>query len=361
MRVLPNLIGEVEQKGTDMWELSVTSSEVDSIHSLLRSITSEHESAEDGEFLRKASVYAHELPRRVRAFLNDFRLLEPLSGVCVISGYPVNDVKIGSTPAHWKWKSDAACSIEEQILFVLYGCLLGDPFAWVTQQGGFLVHDVLPIERNKDEQLSTGCAQTLWWHTEDAFHPYRADYVGLMCLRNTDRVATTVGVPDIARLDKEQYEILFEPRFMIRPDESHSEKNESDLRKMERMQGDNDVIGSAYEKIKKLTTEPQKFPILFGDPTSPYFRLDPYFTAPLDDRASDALNALARTVDENLHEIILDSGDCCFIDNYRVVHGRKAFEARFDGTDRWLKRINLTRDLRKSQDARADGSARLLL
>jgi Fe(II)/alpha-ketoglutarate-dependent arginine beta-hydroxylase len=342
-----------------MWDLSLTACEIDSIRSLLSEITSEHKSVEDGEFLRKASVYSHELPRRVRAFLNDFRLLEPLCGVCVISGYPVNDLKIGSTPNHWKWKSDASSSIEEQMLFVLYGCLLGDPFGWVTQQDGFLVHDVLPIKDNKYEQLSTGSAQTLWWHTEDAFHPYRADYIGLMCLRNAERVATTVGAPDITRLSKEQFEILFEPRFMIRPDESHSEKNESDFRKMERGQSDDDVIGSAYEKINKLSAEPQRFPILFGNPESPYFRLDPYFTTPLDDKAGAALNALACTVDGNMRDIILCPGDCCFIDNYRVVHGRQAFEARFDGTDRWLKRINLTRDLRKSQEARNGG--RLLL
>ncbi len=343
-----------------MWELSLTACEIDSIRALLGAVAPKHDSVEDREFLKRASVYAHELPRRVRAFLNDFRLQEPASGVCLVSGYPIDDRKIGRTPDHWKWKADAASSFEEQILFILYGCLLGDPFGWTTQQGGFLVHDVLPIQSNKDEQLSTGSAQTLWWHTEDAFHPYRADYVGLMCLRNADRVATTVGVPDVARLDGRQFETLFEPRFMIRPDESHSEKNESDLRKEERMQGGDDVVGSAYEKINRLNSEPQRFPILFGHPELPYFRLDPYFTVPLDDEAGAALNALARAVDENMHEIVLHPGDCCFIDNYRVVHGRKAFAARFDGTDRWLKRINLTRDLRKSQDARAVG-ARVLL
>jgi Fe(II)/alpha-ketoglutarate-dependent arginine beta-hydroxylase len=327
----------------------------------LSDISTEHKSAEDGEFLRRACVYSQELPRRVRAFINDFRLLEPSTGVCVISGYPIDDAKIGGTPSHWKWKTDAASSAAEQMLFVLYGCLLGDPFGWVTQQDGFLVHDVLPIENNKHEQLSTGSAQTLWWHTEDAFHPYRADYIGLMCLRNHDEVATTVGIPDLTRLPREQIEILFEPRFMIRPDESHSEKNESDLRKKERVQGEDDQIDSAYEKIKKLSAEPQKFPMLFGNPESPYFRLDPYFTTPLDDEAGAALNALARTVDTNLREIILQPGDCCFIDNYRVVHGRQAFEARFDGTDRWLKRINLTRDLRKSQGLRAGGNGRSIL
>jgi len=39
------------------------------------------------------------------------------------------------------------------------------------------------------------------------------------------------------------------------------------------------------------------------------------------------------------------------------VHGRKPFTARFDGTDRWLKRVCITRDLRKSRDARAHSTS----
>jgi alpha-ketoglutarate-dependent taurine dioxygenase len=101
--------------------------------------------------------------------------------------------------------------------------------------------------------------------------------------------------------------------------------------------------------------------MLFGDPQKPYIRLDPYFTMPVDDEAGAALNALAKTVDDNLQEVVLKPGDCFFIDNYRIVHGRRAFKARYDGTDRWLKRINLTRDLRKSQGARAGCEMRVMV
>ena len=330
-----------------MWDLSLSASEVEAVRALTRQIALKHKSIEDGQFMRRAAVYAHELPRRLRQFFNDFKLLEPTCGFCVVSGYPIDDAKIGKTPPHWKWKLDAAASLEEQIVFVLYACLLGDPFAWTTQQDGYLMHDVFPIETNRDEQLSTGSEQTLWWHTEDAFHPHRADYIGLMCLRNHDQVPTTIGAPDLSLLSKEQIDVLFEPRYLILPDESHSEKNESELRKQFREQADNGTIGSAYEKIKELSGT--KVPILFGSRKTPYVCLDPHFTKPLDDEAGAALNALAQAVDASLQEIVLQPGDCCFIDNYRIVHGRKAFKARFDGTDRWLKRLNLTRNLRSSQ------------
>jgi Fe(II)/alpha-ketoglutarate-dependent arginine beta-hydroxylase len=342
-----------------MWALSLAAHEIDAVQALTHGIALEHKSVEEVEFIRRAPVYAHELPRRIREFLSDFKLQEPACGVCLISGYPIDNARIGKTPSHWKWKLDTAASLEEQIMFVLFGCLLGDPFAWATQQDGYLMHDVFPIEGNKYDQLGTGSEQLLWWHTEDAFHPHRADYLGLMCLRNPDRVATTIGAPDLSRLSQEQIDLLFQPRYLIKPDESHSEKNESDLRKQTR-NGD-EVLDSAYEKIRNLNSAPPKVPMLFGNRQTPYVRLDPYFTTPLDDEAGAALNALAQSVDENIQEVVLQPGDCFFIDNYRIVHGRKAFKARYDGTDRWLKRLNLTRDLRKSQGSRGGCEMRVMV
>lgn len=333
-----------------MWAFSLSAHEIDAVQALTHSIALEHQSVEEVEFIRRAPVYAHELPRRIRQFLSDFKLREPTCGVCLISGYPIDNARIGKTPSHWKWQLDATTSIAEQIMFVLYGCLLGDPFAWATQQDGHLMHDVFPIEGNQYDQLGTGSEQLLWWHSEDAFHPHRADYLGLMCLRNEDRVATTIGSVDVSHLSPEQVDVLFQPRFLIKPDESHSEKNESDLRKQTR-NGD-EVLDSAYEKIKKLNSAPPQIPMLFGNREAPYVRLDPYFTTPIDDEAGAALNALAKSVDDNIQEVVLQPGDCFFIDNYRIVHGRKPFKARYDGTDRWLKRLNLTRDLRKSHDSR---------
>ncbi len=344
-----------------MWALSLSAHEIDAVRALTHGIALEHKSVEEAQFIRRATVYAHELPRRIREFLTEFRLQEPADGVCVISGYPIDNARLGKTPPHWKWKLDTTTSLEEQIMFVLYGSLLGDAFAWATQQDGYLMHDVFPIEADKYDQLGSGSEQVLWWHSEDAFHPHRADYLGLMCLRNPDGVGTLIGAPDLSRLSAEQLDILFEPRYLIKPDESHLEKNESDLRKQVREQGGNEAVDSAYEKIKQLNCAPSPVAMLLGSRQSPYIRLDPYFTTPLDDEASAALNALAQTIDENLHEVVLQPGDCLFIDNYRIVHGRKAFKARYDGTDRWLKRINLTRDLRKSHGSRGGCEMRVMV
>jgi len=346
-----------------MWRLELSEDEIEYIKSLVTNIASEYQSAENIDFLNNAVLYAHELPRRIRSFLNDFRLREPQSGGCVISGYPVNLTAIGATPTHWKWRSDARSSLREQILFVLHGSLLGDLLGWATQQDGYMVHDIFPIKGNENEQLGTGSEQPLWWHTEDAFHPYRADYIGFFCLRNPDNVATTIGALDVEKLAASQVEILFQPRFTIRPDESHQKKNESDLRRANRTNGDQESIEVAYDQIRKMSANPEKVSVLFGSAEMPYLRLDPYFMDPLDDdpEAQQALNALIAVIDADLTELVLKPGELCFIDNFRAVHGRRPFKGRYDGNDRWIKRICVTRDLRKSRHARADTTARVIM
>jgi Fe(II)/alpha-ketoglutarate-dependent arginine beta-hydroxylase len=346
-----------------MMKLELSDSEIESIRALVTEIASEYKSVEDADFLDNATLYAHQLPWRLRSFLNEFRLKERAPGFCVISGYPLNLSIIGETPTHWKWKSDAQSSLHEQILLVLQGCLLGDLFGWATQQDGYLVHDVFPIKGHENEQLGTGSEQLLWWHTEDAFHPYRADYIGFFCLRNPDNVATTIGSLDVEKLDPAQVNILYQPRFTIRPDESHQEKNESDLRSAKRQSLSHTLINTAYERIKQMNANPEKVSVLFGNSSAPYMRLDPYFMAPLHDdpEAQQALDALIALINASLIDLALQPGDFCFIDNYRVVHGRNPFKARYDGQDRWIKRISMTRDLRKSRQARAGGDSRVIM
>ena len=78
------------------------------------------------------------------------------------------------------------------------------------------------------------------------------------------------------------------------------------------------------------------------------------------DEAQAALDELIRQVDEVIEDHALAPGDFIFVDNYKAVHGRKPFKAHYDGTDRWLKRVNITRDLRKSRDGRLSPDSRVI-
>jgi L-asparagine oxygenase len=331
------------------------------IAALIDKVTARYRSVEDPDLVHAASVIAHELPRSLREHIIEFRLDEP-SGVCVVSGLPVDDDQIGDTPSHWEHKRADALSptLRQEVFFLLCGSLLGDVFGWSTQQNGFLMHDVMPIKGHEQEQLGTGSEQLLWWHTEDAFHPFKGDYVSLMCLRNPDRVATTVATVDRIPWSELDLEALFEAHYTIRPDESHLPKNR-------RAEEGGDparvaLLDAAYARITKLEQDPPRRPVLSGDRSLPYMCLDPYFMATdhLDERSRAAFEGLTAAIEQAVEPVVLRPGDCCFIDNLRAVHGRSPFEARFDGKDRWLKRLNITRDLRGSREARLSSSARVI-
>jgi hypothetical protein len=312
--------------------LALTEEELGEIRLLVREVASRHSSVEGADFLDSVSTYAHEMPRRLRVFLNTFRLTEP-SGVCLISGYPVDDAKVGKTPSHWRKKPDESYTMEEGIFLNLCGALLGDAIAWSHQRDGLICQDLVPIEGHENKMLGSGSELELVWHTEDASYSYRGDYIGLMCLRNPDAVPTTFALIDEVQLDPDQVEILFEPRFLFRPDPSHPSDNEG-----------------------------EKASVLFGDPRSPYVRFDPYcMDRPETELARSAMDYLTRAIDESLTGVALLPGECLFIDNYKAVHGRSSFKARFDGTDRWLKRITLARDLRKSRAVRKAPASRVIL
>lgn len=341
--------------GDGFYRLTLTPEEVVEIRSLLENLRTRWTSIQEGDFHNQAPLFAHQLPLRVRRHLNHFRLSEP-EEICLISGWPVDQERIGPTPTHWRSKPQPSPTLAEEMLLVLFGSLLGDTIGWSTQQDGYLVHDVSPIQGHEKEQLGSGSEELLWWHTEDAFHPYRGDYIGLLCLRNPDRVATTL-LP-ISKLDlrPEVAEPLFREVFTIRPDESHLTKNNS------RVRTEDPYLARSYRRIETMNTRPPKISVLFGDPQHPYMRLDPFFMDPSEDREAWAvLLQLQKEIDTKLEDAVLGPGDFIFIDNFRAVHGRKPFRARYDGNDRWLKRINITRDLRRSRDARRAPDDRVIL
>jgi Fe(II)/alpha-ketoglutarate-dependent arginine beta-hydroxylase len=335
--------------------------EASAVKVLTAEISKRFESVEDEDFLERALTRAQELPDGLRDFLNTFRLTEK-SAACVISGYPVDDNVVGPTPSHWV-ERHVARTLEVDIYFFLCASLLGDPVAWSTQQDGRIMHDVLPIRGHEFEQLGTGSRELLTWHTEEAFHPLRADYIGLFCLRNPDEVETTYAtIDDLLQgrgLSDEVVRMLREPIFTIRPDRSHLPVNRGSVQ----LDGKGEELTQkCYEWIMAIDQYPEKVAVLYGADEAPYMRLDPYFMdkPPSDERASQALNEICRLIDLNLKSHSLEPGEMLFLDNYRAVHGRKAFQARFDGTDRWLKRLNVTRDLRKSRARRINATSRIV-
>ena len=335
--------------------LQVTDEEASRIEQLSLALAAKWSSSDDEGLLREIAIVCHELPGRLREAIAEFRA-EDCQPALIVRGHRPDQHRVGPTPEDWRRRTSR--SLPEEIQLLMYASLLGEPFAWRTQQDGHVVHEVFPMQRDESAQLGTGSRELLTWHSEDAFHPCRADYLLLFAIRNDARVATTIGVLDRSLLDESTLNTLIERRFIIRPDDSHLPGNNSTADAASVATSAAASVTASFTAIAAMHHNPEPVAVLSGHRDSPYLRLDPYFmaTADGDDAARHALDAVIAAIDTNLYDCVLQAGDLLIIDNMRAVHGRRPFAARYDGTDRWLKRVNVTRDLRRSRELRKDGS-----
>ncbi len=330
-----------------VWQSTVTyelsASESRQVTGLVERLIEEYPSPVDHAFVATAADLARSLPDGLVRFLRSFQGAEP-AVAAVIRGLPVDDKRVGPTPEHWSAHCDPARTMPEDFYFLLLGSLIGEVFGWSTLQNGALLHNVLPNRAEENDQSGAGSRAPLLWHIEDAFHPYRCDYLALMALRNPDEIGTSLGSVRNLKVTQHEREVLWDRRFHIRPDKVH-------------MKGlDVGAPGAEFEH------SPQPVSILFGDADEPYLRINPPFMTALpgDEEAEQVLADVISRIDESMGEVILHPGDVVFIDNYLAVHGRGSFTPRYDGTDRWMRKALFTRDLRKSRGVRDSADGRVL-
>jgi L-asparagine oxygenase len=319
-------------------EYKLSSSDIEHVSALACSLGELARSIDDGRFLAHVAVWANELPRGLRLFMEDFRTTDR-SPACLVRGYPVHEARIGPSPLVYNRQRDkSADEIQLELAAALLGSCLGDIFGWRLQHGGSIIHDLAPRPEHEGLGFGTGSLQHINWHTEDAFHPCRADYVALFCVRNSGETATTIGFLDHELLSDRERQVLCAPLFAFRPDPSYL------------IAGADPVPGADQGSI------------LYGDPADPYLRFDQdYVDWPSDlDGVSEAVEALRHAIDGNLIHLPLRPGDFLVLDNQRAVHGRSSFTPAYRGKDRWLKRLNITRDLRRSRHLRRSALDRLI-
>ncbi|MGW2251700.1 guanitoxin biosynthesis L-enduracididine beta-hydroxylase GntD [Kitasatospora sp. NPDC001660] len=308
--------------------------------------------------LHDLALLAHEAPSRVRALLAAFRLTGRPYGGLVVSNLPIDEAAAGPTPTSYTDEPNSREADRASALLLLLGSLLGDPVSYLTQQRGKMVLDLFPIKGHENQQLGSSSTVNLEWHNEDAFHPLRADWIMLMGLRNHDRVPTTFAPINSIPLDPKARRLLSEDRYLILPDESHTAAFNADTTGVE----EGDWVAEAFRKIAEMNETPKPGPVLSGDPEAPYICIDPAFMPrDLDPEALAALDSLIAGIDAELRDVVLAPGEMLIVDNKRAVHGRKPFTARYDGTDRWLRRINVMADLRRAAGRRYSPHGRALV
>lgn len=305
---------------------------------------------DDADFLKNLPIVSSQLPERIISFLNEFKYNPPEEGYCIVSTGEIDTKTLGQTPGHWDLTTNNDTCSDAVMAMCLCATILGDIFGWQTQQDGRVIHDILPIKKYEDDQLGCGSREELTWHTEDAFHELRGDYLIMMCLRNNDQIPTTLCKPDYSQLSKQHIDELFKKQFVIKPDNSHKAVNASRDR-FAALDKESIGLSRAYESMMKRDSKPQEISVLFGNRNDPCLRIDPYFMEqPKTLEAQEALAAMVDLVSSSLVEVALNPGDILVVDNYEVVHGRRPFKARYDGQDRWYKRINVIRDIRRCNE-----------
>ncbi|MFE8925820.1 MULTISPECIES: guanitoxin biosynthesis L-enduracididine beta-hydroxylase GntD [Streptomyces] len=325
---MPDMVGLSEERDRSApegpgIELTLTDAECRVLEDLTSRLAGEFAASAPYDLCREAPVIAHELPLRLRQTLEKLRQDGPYA-YALVHGLVVDDEAVGATPSSWGDGPARDRTRRHEIQAVLIGSVLGEAFGWQSQQDGAVVHDVLPMREYENTQINFASQEPIWWHTEDAFHAFRPDYVGLLCLRNPSAVATTVSCAADWDLSDPAFDVLFEPRFRQLPDHSHS------------------VTGDGAERR----------PVLFGPRERPYACVDPYFLEPPgDDRLAEVLRRFYDTVEASLRKVALAPGDMLLVDNRSAVHGRRPFAARYDGRDRWLKRISVSKDLSRCWSA----------
>jgi Fe(II)/alpha-ketoglutarate-dependent arginine beta-hydroxylase len=317
-------IDSTSEQSPPIERIALTTEDAATVHSLAEQVAAEISDDLTAADLRHVALMAHELPRSIRQVLVDFRLSGTPNGGFVVSGLTVSDDALGPTP---KVAQGAAPTLEASranVALLLLASILGDPFSYAAVQDGSLILDICPIPGDEETQLASSSLGGLAWHNEDAFHDFRADWLLLMCMRNSQGVPTTFARIDDAAMSDEVRNALFEPLYVIAPDSSHLSSSE--------------------------TPAPQTISVLSGQRNAPFVRVDPEFMERelWDKEVEKALLTLIDELDAHLQDVILRPGDVLVVDNLRAVHGRRPFEARYDGSDRWLRVVNVTADLRKS-------------
>lgn len=302
--------------------------ETESLRGSSAALVRENSALDSPEFLAEAREIWEYLPVRLRQGVRRFRREPGETGTLLIEGVPIQE-PLPPTPRTPDAVQRVAASASASLALIALG--LGEPIAFAPEKSGALVQDVVPVARLAGSQSNAGSVE-LKFHTENAFHPHRPDYVMLLCLRS-DRDASAAlrvasvrqALPLLAPADREA---LTRPWFVTEPPPS---------------------FGGV-----RTGTEPS--PVLTGAPEDPDIRLDFHATRPLGARAEAALSRLAAALDEVCLDLRLRPGQLAVLDNRIAVHGRSGFRPGYDGGDRWLHRMFVHADLRRSrQDRPGDG------
>jgi L-asparagine oxygenase len=207
-------------------------------------------------------------------------------------------------------------------LLLEYAKGFGHPIGYLQEQRGQIVQNIFPIRRQAEHQISSSSKVNLELHTETAFHAYIPDYLLLLCLRGDSNAGTTYSLlSDILKdIHVGIVEVLKKNLFKTSIDDSF------------RLNGEDDYFTTV--------------PVISRDINNRYImKYDRTVMTGITTEAQMALNVFTKAIERNTQTVFLKAGDLLVLDNNITVHGRTAFEARYDGTDRWVQRTVVRKEI----------------
>ncbi|MFF3545084.1 TauD/TfdA family dioxygenase [Streptomyces platensis] len=287
------------------------------------------EPLDSAEWLDAARAASAHLPVELRTALRSFRHDAGPDAVLLIRNLPAGPA-VPPTPAE-------ADSVERTpttsaAVITMAMLQLGEVIAFRNEKRGALVQNVVPVPGRERQQSNAGSVQ-LEMHSENAFHPHRPDYVGLLSVREDPTGVARLCTSSIRRalplLSEGTRRVLSEPRFLTEPPPSFGAQG----------------------------TAPLAHALLTGAADDPDLLVDFAATHPLDDQAAAAMAELGDALTRTTLALSLRVGDLAVVDNRLAVHGRTPFTPRYDGSDRWLHRVYASLDYRRSRAERENGGA----
>lgn len=238
-----------------------------------------------------------------------------------------DDIAVGPvppTPATQDTDDIQTATANQSIL--IHAALFGHPVGYAQEQNGKIIQDVFPVKGTETRQISTSSKAELALHTETAFHPYKPDYVLLLCLRGDENAETTYAQIEniLPHLSEHTIEVLQKKWFVTGIDESFRTHGEPDVQ----------IPISVLRKDARGWRLTYDATVMDG----------------INEEADMALRNLEWAISESIQSVALKTGQLLVIDNNNTVHGRRPFQPRYDGTDRWLKRVLVVEELPPDSD-----------
>lgn len=276
--------------------------------------------------LASAAGLMRYFPLKVRSAMRGLRDCPDASHALVVRGAG-RDRSLPATPLDAEIFVQRKTHIGEWVLFVL-GSSLGTIVSYREQRGGQLFNNILPVPGSEQEVSSQGSRSLLGLHRECTFSEVGPDFVGLYCHRGGDVATHIVSAARLQHnLTEHQWNILRQPRFVTPPP-------------------------PLFRRGGVAQSAPLQHSIFLGERENLEIRLDVTLTRGTDAEAEATLAELRRLAeqDEVLEFVTLNPGDVLFLNNRKCLHGRAAFNPRYDGSDRWLVRLYVKTDIWSCRD-----------